>query len=458
MPGWSKTRTLTEKKSFLVRFFPPKASAILVVFLLHIRPLYLHYAKETAASPAEAALVDSTALFTYRGRLIHSRADMDLFYNRLNGHLLRHYGGRPMTTKPLRQLSVAVYRNLLNIRPDLMEDVDQEDGEDEDDGGFGGRTVFSGGTAHRLGAAQRDHSVATEARNYGTTRTMDFPMAPAVLVLAFLDVSMLIWTFYGLVATRDRAGMETQRKPRSQIQVPVSGAAAGSRTVQTPSVLPVEILTAIEQTMDRKADITLAMITDQLSKVRFGTVPVEAGVTATNASLQDWFRELGVLRDYYQDSKVEFHDPSQFQALRALRANSCDLLLNLGTGLGKTSLVLAMARHEQMTADARNFQQCLTVIVSPFVALAQRTFEEAQDRGVNVLKFDTATDSIDLDSGFRTGLVVVSADVAVGPGFRDFLAKLKGAGVLTRVVIDEAHVLVTAVFEYRITLLNIRCV
>ena len=155
---------------------------------------------------------------------------------------------------------------------------------------------------------------------------------------------------------------------------------------------------------------------------------------------------------------MEFHDPSQFQALRALRANSCDLLLNLGTGLGKTSLVLAMARHEQMTADARNFQKCLTVIVSPFVALAQRTFEEAQDRGVNVLKFDTATDSIDLDSGFRTGLVVVSADVAVGPGFRDFLAKLKGAGVLTRVVIDEAHVLVTAVFEYRITLLNIRCV
>ena len=52
----------------------------------------------------------------------------------------------------------------------------------------------------------------------------------------------------------------------------------------------------------------------------------------------------------------------------------------------------------------------------------------------------------------------MSADVAVGPGFRDYLAKLKGSGVLTRVVIDEAHVLVTDAFEYRFTLLNTRCV
>lgn len=431
---------------------------MLVVFLLHIRPLYLNYAKETAPSPAEAALVDSTVLFTYRGRLIHSRADMDLFYNRLNGHLLNNYGGTAMTTKPLRQISVAVYRSLLNIRPELIEDVDQEDGEDEDDDGLGGRAVFSGGTAHRLGAAQRDHSVATEARQYGNIRTVDLPMAPEVLVLAFLEVSILLWTFYGLVATRNRAAMETERKRGSHVPVPGSGAAAGSSILQSTSVLPVEILTAIAQTMDRKADITLALMTDQLSKLRFGTPPVEAGVSATNASLQEWSRELAVLRDYYQDGAVEFRDPSQFQALHALRANSCDLLLNLGTGLGKTSLVLAMARHEQMTAVTRNFQQCLTVIVSPFVALAQRTFEEAQDRGLDVLKFDTATDSIDLGSGFRAGLVVVSADVAVGPGFRDFLAMLKGAGVLTRVVIDEAHVLVTAAFEYRITLLNTRCV
>ena len=431
---------------------------MLVVFLLHIRPLYLHYAKKTAPSKAEADLVDSTVLFTYRGRLIQSRTDMDMFYTRLNGHLLTNYGGQAVTTKPLRQLAVAVYRTLLNVRRELTEDDYDGDGEDEEDDGDGGHAVLSGGTAHRLGAEQRDHSVATEARQYGNIRTVDLPMAPEVLVLEFLKVSTLLWTFYGLVVTRDRVGTGTGRKPRSQVQAPVNGATAGSSTLHSTSVLPVEILTAIEQTMDRRADIALALLDDRLSKFRFGTGPVEAGVTANNASLHDWSRELAVLRDYYLDNEAEFRDPSQFQALRALRANSCDLLLNLGTGLGKTSLVLAMARDEQMTASARNFQQCLTVIVSPFVALAQRTFEEARDRGLDVLKFETATNLADLGSGFQAGLVVVSADVAVGPGFRDYLAKLKGSGVLTRVVIDEAHVLVTDAFEYRFTLLNTRCV
>lgn len=431
---------------------------MLTVFLFHIRPLYLSYAKKTASSQAEAALVDSTVLFTYRGRPIESRTDYDMFLTRLNRHLRTCYGGEDMTTKPVRQLAVALFRTLLKVGPELTEDDDEGDGDDEDDDGLGGPAVSSGSTAHRLGAAQRDHSVATEARQYGNIRTVDLPMAPELLVFGFLKVSSLLWKFYGLMVPRERAGMETGRNPRSQMQAPVNGAAAGRSTLQSTSILPVEILTAIEQTMDRKADITLAMINDLLSKLRFETGPVEAGFSEKNASLQDWYRELAVLRDFYRDREVEFRGPSQFQALCALRANNCDLLLNLGTGLGKTSLVLAMALHEQKNAWARKFKQCCTVMVSPFVALAELTFEEARDRGLDVLKFETATSSVELNSTFRAGLVVVSADVAVGPGFRDYLAKLKGAGVLTRVVIDEAHVLVTDAFEYRFPLLNTRCV
>ena len=112
-----------------------------------------------------------------------------------------------------------------------------------------------------------------------------------------------------------------------------------------------------------------------------------------------------------------------------------------------------MALGEQRTASARNYQHCLTVLISPYVALAQRTITDAQARGLFVRKFET---SAPVDTGFRAGVLVVSADVAVNQGFSTHLAKLHASGVLARVVFDEAHVLAIDAFEYRPTLLSMR--
>jgi RecQ family ATP-dependent DNA helicase len=142
-------------------------------------------------------------------------------------------------------------------------------------------------------------------------------------------------------------------------------------------------------------------------------------------------RALQALRGLYDDEKAQFKSRKQAEAVRLALERKTDLLVILPTGGGKSVVFMAPAWYET---------QKTTVVIVPFVAL----IEEMQDRckEQNLSCYIWKNSNVILSQRMAQ-VILVSVNHAVTPEFRQFLIRLEEAERLSRIVIDECHVLLT---------------
>ncbi|KAH8144640.1 uncharacterized protein LAJ45_11349 [Morchella importuna] len=130
---------------------------------------------------------------------------------------------------------------------------------------------------------------------------------------------------------------------------------------------------------------------------------------------------------YGNDAK--FKSVEQKEALAALLKGVSPLVVVLPTGGGKS--ILLQGPSLELGAG-------VTVLISPFIALSQDIVRRA-----STLKLDCQLWGKDMKQDSQ--LLVVTVESAVSAKFRQYIRRIKEVGRLDRVVVDEAHMLVTMV-------------
>ena len=111
----------------------------------------------------------------------------------------------------------------------------------------------------------------------------------------------------------------------------------------------------------------------------------------------------------------------------------------LPTGAGKSILFMLPA----MLSEGGT-----SIVIVPFVALADDIVGRARLSGVDVIHFEPYRIMQHESQPRAARLVVVSTDVALSAGFTSYADGLRGSGLLRRIFIDECHTVITDV-SYR---------
>ena len=138
------------------------------------------------------------------------------------------------------------------------------------------------------------------------------------------------------------------------------------------------------------------------------------------------------LQKLLNDSKAEFKSPEQLLAIHEVYSKDRDVLAILPTGAGKSMLFLVPCILES---------DLVTVIICPLVALNHDMKGRFFKAGLQI-----ATWSERLEKDFRA--LIVSIETAASAGFLQFLEQLCLQKKLARLVIDEAHIVLTSA-DYR---------
>ncbi|KJZ69797.1 hypothetical protein HIM_10815 [Hirsutella minnesotensis 3608] len=120
----------------------------------------------------------------------------------------------------------------------------------------------------------------------------------------------------------------------------------------------------------------------------------------------------------------------------------------LPTGGGKSVFFLLPAFME----DERGLGGPISIVVVPFVALADDLMTRAEELRIDCMKWNSDVQDCDREERQRDArLVVVSADVAASAGFTSYVESIRARGLLERIFFDECHTFVTDV-GYRTSL------
>lgn len=145
---------------------------------------------------------------------------------------------------------------------------------------------------------------------------------------------------------------------------------------------------------------------------------------------------LLALRSVLRNPQASIRGDAQGQAIAAFLEARQHTLYVAGTGSGKSVLPLLAAR------DARR----LTILLAPYVAL----LADLHGRGSRVeggqwrLWADVIGEGLHrMEPSLVTGVLLISPHDAASSDFRAWVATSAQEGVLKRIVIDEAHVLLT---------------
>ena len=123
-----------------------------------------------------------------------------------------------------------------------------------------------------------------------------------------------------------------------------------------------------------------------------------------------------------------FKSDEQRQAVEVALANQSDLICILPCGGGK-SLVYQLAAKQETKQ---------TIVIVPFSALAQETVDNCAKIGLHSALYSSSTEALG-----RSRILVVVIDQVVMGHFLEQLNMALGQGLVSRIVIDEPHCILT---------------
>ncbi|KAB5588300.1 hypothetical protein CTheo_8259 [Ceratobasidium theobromae] len=149
---------------------------------------------------------------------------------------------------------------------------------------------------------------------------------------------------------------------------------------------------------------------------------------------------LDIVRRFKKSPNAQFLSDGQGQALVHVLSRSSSLICVLPTGKGKSLLFSALPLVERG----------ITVVVFPLRALLQDQIRSSRDR-----KHLRPFQEWAYGERFDHGIVVVSVEDVIKPAFATWLAGMNVSQMLNRIVIDEAHMVVTE-SNYRAAMGNLK--
>jgi superfamily II DNA helicase RecQ len=149
---------------------------------------------------------------------------------------------------------------------------------------------------------------------------------------------------------------------------------------------------------------------------------------------------LALLRNFFDRRNAEFKSDHQKEAVQLAISGADDLLVVSPTGAGKSLAYLLPLFLDKSTDRTR-----CTVLICPFISLTQDVLHRCEDLHIYVQEYRRC---LRVKDHPKLNLLVVNIADAVSPEFWTQLSLLSTEGRLSRLVMDEAHVVLTDV-NYR---------
>jgi len=143
---------------------------------------------------------------------------------------------------------------------------------------------------------------------------------------------------------------------------------------------------------------------------------------------------LTALRQFFNNPLANFKSPEQKNAIHTTLKAANDLLVVLPTGAGKSLIYLLPIFLESQSSSSKNL---CTVVISPFISLTQDILQQCRAFDLYIREYETG---FRVDEHPRLNLLVVQIDAAVKPHFWTQLELLVREHRLSRLVMDEVHV------------------
>ena len=132
----------------------------------------------------------------------------------------------------------------------------------------------------------------------------------------------------------------------------------------------------------------------------------------------------------YDNSDARFKSEEQAEAVQLALQGEEDMLVILPTGGGKSLVFQLPAWIEKGKT---------TVVMIPFVALLEEMQERCEDLGLSCYSW---RNSDALSGPPQTQILLVAVEHAVSQDFQQFLIQIESTQRLTRIVLDECHVVI----------------
>lgn len=147
------------------------------------------------------------------------------------------------------------------------------------------------------------------------------------------------------------------------------------------------------------------------------------------------------LCSFLQDDKKDWRSVKQAEAISTILRGDPEVLVVLPTNGGKSLCFMLPAYLPEAG---------ITVLIVPLVALRKEMVDRCRTLGLRIEEF-----SVEKRIAIQQGIVVVSVEQASSDIFRQYLEVTSMQGNLDRIVIDEAHMLLTT-SDYRASMDDLR--
>ena len=369
----------------VARFLPPCLGDLLVRYLIYVPPV-LQFFSYCMQSQYPRGFLFSTGNGVWSPDQVS--AAMKLHTNRVLGVGIRHRQWRHIAIALDRRFFQGVAARVYNLSSDLQ---GQQEGTSDSDldpiyRDASSRSLPSyartAGSAHHWQAA---HTMETNISHYGNT-ALPFNQLTDSLLAEFCSVSRQFHQLAHLQAPQTSCG---RKRPGS-----------GS------SILP---MLSKKPLLGSRRHFRQQLWT----------------WTAIEKSLKDLFGPDATARDRMQRD-----------ALRLLAGNVPESVIVMPTAGGKSTLYLILSRLPSAE---------VTVVVVPYIALRQDLIRRCRDHRIPYWRYDQ-TDRMQDRLHTVPSLVLVDVETAVTSGFLALARQLNDLGRLDRLILDEAHLILTAAY------------
>lgn len=411
---YNKTQSISEKQRLINRCPPGRVGELFIIWLALVVPTLVALVKATSSGD-HANLIYFHAFASRHG--LWDTDDFSSLLESVTGRPISLGGlGQPFSIAPFRHLAIAIMRRHIRAMIDqfshLVEDVLPE------------QSGHTAKTAARYGI-DRDtilnNNVEEEFRQFMLLSqlyhhfllpefTVDYPAVTTITQLA--DTSASSQASSVQLSPSDLTHISAQLAPRLG-----------------PQLAPLLIATLEKAMVDCHATLI-----GQLNSIRSDR-EIQQPTPRTALLRADGLR-FQELRSLMSSSFARFKSHEQAAAAEYSARREGDLLVVLPTGGGK-GLIFELPSFNRKELAAR----MVTIVVVPLLALLDDIKRRLRSHKIVHSQW---TPDAHWGTAAPPSLVLVSADIAAFDGFMNFARELSVQKRLARVVIDEAHFILTA--------------
>lgn len=447
------------------RFLPSTIGNTLLQYLIFVTPFLRFVRHSLQIVPAQGYL------FTDGG---NAPWNPDRFSDCMQRHTMQ-YLGYSVTTRQWRHIAIAIDRRALQSegcsafgikesfgrRP--LRDADQSDSDLDDDPfkNVEEDSLHADPFDHITSHLQASHSVRTGNLVYGNDASLMFGLSDSLLA-SFRRVSRRWHSFAGFDTMFPTFSRESDRmqsansiKENFDLVRPHHKTIAVLDMSENLSMIRSSSSTPVQQSESPSAEVASRRYkrshkrkaTSSLTAISYAHTPHAVALKQSPVSLQPSHSPKLAVRSklwtwptisralqYLYGPHASLKSDTQRDALQmVINSAPPEALVVMPTGGGKSILYILPT----LLPEAQ-----VTVVITPLVALQQDLIRRCTQASINHGVFHSR--SVLLPTAAQPSLLLVDAERASSQTFQQLLADLHAAGRLDRIVLDEAHLILTA--------------